>query len=144
MDTKATLADYYQELVERTNCHPSGRPVDLSQNDRIIYYVISTRCEMDMNGFDSVFDQLLTEDELQFLIEALVELKSPVLANLFERARSRLKAAGFFDDEATMVSDLETLDGRGLLDDVEASLRENNTLWEMDEKLVRLIPKGAT
>jgi hypothetical protein len=144
MDTSEKLADYYESLIERVNADPSGRPLHLPKHDRIIYYIISTRCEMDMNGFDSVFDQLLSEEELAFLIEALKELDASRLAELFELAQSRLESAGFFAEESLMVLDLEGEGDKGLLDDIEEAIRDNDALWELDNRLVQLIPMGTT
>ena len=144
MDASARLANYYEKLIERCNQNPSARPDNLPKRDRIIYYVISTRCEIDINGFDAVFDQLLSENELTFLIETLNELEATELAGLFESALKRLKAAGFFDEEGMCVSELDPSPSIGFLDDIEALILENDELWELDEKLAELIPTQAT
>jgi hypothetical protein len=97
---------------------------------------------MDMNGFDSVFDQLLTENELCLLIEALNELGAPQLAGSFDQARARLRNAGFFAEDSLMVSDLDQ-DETGFLDDIEDDIRNNDSLWDLDERLAALIPTNA-
>ena len=142
MDAAEYLANYYDALIRR--CDSSGRPDVLPRHDQAIYYIISTRCEMDMNGFDSVFDQLLTEKELLFLIEALNEVGASDLAHSFARAHSRLKSASFFDDESMMVWQLENSDTEtGFLEDIEEEIRKNDILWELDDRLVELIPTNA-
>lgn len=142
MDASQKLAEYFDTVVERCNGDPSGRPIHLPKHDQIIYYVISTRCEMDMNGFDSVFDQLLTENELCLLINALNQLGAPQLAGSFDQARLRLRNAGFFDSDSTTVSDLGE-DDIGFLDDIERDIRNNDSLWGLDERLAELIPMNA-
>jgi hypothetical protein len=142
MDASQKLAEYFDSVIERCNRDPSGRPINLPKHDQIIYYVISTRCEMDMNGFDSVFDQLLTENELCLLIEALNELGAPQLAGSFDQARARLRNAGFFAEDSLMVSDLDQ-DETGFLDDIEDDIRNNDSLWDLDERLAALIPTNA-
>lgn len=140
MEPSQQVAEYFHDLIERCNRDPSGRPTNLSKNDQVIYYIISTRCEMDMSGFDSVFDQLLTEPELRFLIDSLNELGASDLADSFNRAYSRLQHARFFDSESTMVSDLDQGD-TGFLDDIEEEIRNNDSLWNLDDRLAELIPK---
>ncbi|MCA8993294.1 MAG: hypothetical protein KDA88_14995 [Planctomycetaceae bacterium] len=95
-----------------------------------------------MNGFDSVFDQLLTENELLFLIDALNELGAAQLASSFDEAHTRLRSAGFFDNDSMMVSDLG-LGETGFLDDIERDIRKNDSLWDLDASLVGLIPTDA-
>ncbi|QDU93905.1 DMP19 family protein [Lignipirellula cremea] len=142
MDVSQQLARYYDSLIERCNRDPSARPNNLPKHDQIIYYVISTRCEMDMNGFDSVFDQLLTENELRLLVDALNELGAGTLAESFNQAHSRLRDAGFFGDDSMMVSDLDN-DDFGFLDDIEDDIRKNDSLWDLDDRLAELIPTNA-
>ena len=139
MDASQQLAQYFELLIERCNLDPSARPYNLPRHDQIIFYVISTRCEMDMNGFDSIFDQLLTEHELRLLIDALHELGADELAESFRQAHARLEDAGFFADDSMTVSDLDN-DKSGFLDDIEADIREHDSLWDLDERLVELIP----
>jgi hypothetical protein len=142
MDPSEFLAEYYESLIQR--CDSSGRPNGLPHHDRVIYYIISVRCEMDINGFESVFDQLLTEEELLFLIDALREVDAIKLAEMFALAHSRLKSAGFFKDGSMMVCESGDADSdRGLLDEIEDKLREHEELWELDERLVALIPEGS-
>lgn len=139
MDASELIADYYATVVQR--CDSSGRPNALPHHDRVIYYIVSTRCEMDMNGFESVFDQFLTEEELLFLIQSLRELGAMKLAESFTRAHARLNSAGFFNGEPMMIGELdEGESGAGFLDDIEAELREQEELWDLDARLVALIP----
>jgi hypothetical protein len=142
MDAPTSVAAYFEELIERCNRSGQGRPTALPQNDQYIFYVISTRCEMDINGFESVFDQLLEESEISVLINAFNELGCTTLAEAFSTARSRLAGAGFFDDEEMMVIDLATDEG-GFLDDIEETVRNSNLLWELDDSLAELLPDEA-
>jgi len=141
MTTALIVANHFQFIIERSRRDASGRPINMAKHDQVIYYVISTRCEMDINGFEAVFDQLLTETELLFLIQSLHDLGVPNLENAFERAHSRLQAAGFFED-GIMVCDLEnTEDSKaGFLNDIEEEIRQDDALWKLDDVLLRLIP----
>jgi len=135
------LVEYYDQIIERCNETENARPDGLSHNDRIIFYVISVRCEIDINGLESVFDQLLSERELSFLIDALNELENPGLAKIFSEAHTRLKESGFYTDTEKSVSDLTPESESGLLDDLEERLQKNDELWELDEKLSSMMPK---
>ena len=142
MDASRLVAEYFETLVERCSPGPTARRARLPKNDRVIFYVVSTRCEIDINGFNSVFDQLLTEAELLFLIDALNNLGASKPASLFEQAHSRLRNAGFYDDDGAMVSNFDH-NGAGLLGDVEEAIQADDSLWELDEYLARLIPGDA-
>ncbi len=142
MDAPTRVAAYFEDLIERCNRNGQGRSTSLPENDQYIFYVLSTRCEMDINGFESVFDQLLDQSEINILITALNELGCTTLANEFSTARDRLADAGFFDDEEIMVSDLAT-DSGGFLDDIEERIRNCNLMWEIDDSLAKLLPDEA-
>lgn len=95
---------------------------------------------MDMGGFESVFDQLMEESEIEILIAALNELGCTTMADAVSVARDRLAAAGFFVDEEMMVCDLAT-DNGGFLDDIEEKVRNSNLIWGLDESLAKLLPE---
>ncbi len=140
MDAPTRVAAYFEDLIERCNRSGQGRPTGLPARDQYIFYVISTRCEMDINGFESVFDQLLEEFEITILIDALKELGCTTLSKAFSTARDRLAGAGFFDDEERMVCDLAT-DDYGFLDDIEEAVRSSNLMWDLDTSLAELLPE---
>ena len=142
MDASTRVAAYFEDLIERCNSSGAGRPTSLPLYDQYIFYVISTRCEMDMGGFESVFDQLLEESEIAILIAALNKLGNTTLADAFSTARGRLADAGFFADEEMMVCDLATANG-GFLDDIEETVRESNLMWDLDDSLATLLPEKA-
>lgn len=142
MDAPAKVAAYFEDLIERRNRSDKGRPTSLPLHDQYIFYVLSTRCGMDINGFESVFDQLLEESEIKILITALNELGCKTMADAFSAARHRLADAGFFDDEEMMVCDLAT-DNGGFLDDIEEKVRSSNLMWQLDDALAKLLPDEA-
>lgn len=115
-------------------CDLRGRPSNLSKHEQIFYYVVATRCEMDMNGFDSVFDQLLDQDAIQFLVDSLNDLGATQLADLFEAACMRLDNVGFFDDDSARVIDFVSDDQTEILEDIEEQVRKDDALWALDEK----------
>ena len=145
MDASETVANYFSELLEKMNRQTTARPSApvFSEQDQVIFYIVSTRCEMDINGIESVFDQLLTETELQLLIDSLRKVDAIRLADLFDQALQRLRSAGYFDHESTMVSDLKDSQGVRMLADLEQAIRENDGLWELDERLACVIRSEA-
>ena len=128
------IAAYFEELISRNYKTPT--------DDWIIYLVVAVRCQMDMGGFNSVFEQLLhDEHSLQFFLDSLRKLDEPILVDAFARAHSRLKVGGYFDDPDLNVFDLEDEDSEdAFLQNVAEEVRESNRLWELDEKLCQLIP----
>jgi hypothetical protein len=136
MDDPATIvARRFEALGER--CGASGRPTDLSRNEQIIWYLVATRCEIDMEGLASVFDQLLKEKELLFFIAALGELEEPELAAAFLRAHAALKRVGFYERSHAMCHQFPS-ELKEELDAIDRELSSGNKLWELDKKLVQL------
>ena len=129
------IAVYFEQLIKRDYQTPP--------QDRLIYLVVSVRCQMDMGGFNSAFDQLLRDEPTQqFFLDGLRKLDEPTLVDAFVRAHSRLKTAGSFDDPDLSVFDLEDEndeDERGFLADIASEIRER--LWDLDEKLCGLLPQ---
>ena len=111
-----------------------------SETDRMIWYIVSTRCELDMEGFHSVFEQLLTEQELLFLITSLGRLREPNLASAFQRAHESLSRVGFFGRPGARCDAFgpELLEE---LSEIEAFLQSKQAMWALDAKLARLLPK---
>ncbi len=139
MNDAEYIADRFNDII--TRCDPDGRPTNLPHAERLIYYVVAVRCEMDMNGFESVFDQLLTKAELEYFTGVMGELEESELALAFQDARILLDDAGFFDQPASATYDLPQL-VRDRLEQVEDRVRLEERLWELDSKLAAL-DRGA-
>ena len=142
MDPIDYIAARFETIIADVN-ESGGRPGSLPDYDRAIFYLLSIRCEIDINGFDSVFQQLLTEDELLFCIDVLERLEFNTLADAFRQAHSILRDNGFYGDDSKMVHEYELLDGSGILDKVEQSVADDGGLWMLDDKLIELIPDEA-
>ena len=137
MDHVELVDRHFQDLIQRDES-------TWNDVDRTIYWIIATRCEMDMNGFDSVFNQLLSKTNLQLLIRSLADLDETKLSQCFQRAQQRLDSVGFFDDDQMMLWDLtDQLTEVEFLADIEDQIRENDRLWELDDKLAALISQQA-
>ncbi|MCC9658821.1 hypothetical protein LOC70_23675 [Rhodopirellula sp. JC737] len=135
------VAERFDRIVADMTTRGIGRPEGLAENDQAIYYIVATRCEIDMGGFNSVFDQLLSETEILKLVDILYRLHSAALANAFFRAHGLLRDAGFFDDDGDgdkMVTDYDRADGTGLLNAIESEIREGDQLWDLDSELAVL------
>ena len=112
MDPIEYIAARFEKIIAAAN-ETGGRPDSLPDYDRAIFYLLSIRCEIDMNGFDSVFDQLLTEPELLFSIGVLERLGFNTLADAFRQAHSILRDNGFYGDDSKMKSSDWTGDKTG-------------------------------
>ena len=138
MDASERLADYFEQLIDRVNQDAGGRPATLPEGDRIIYYVVSVRCEIDINGFESVFDQFLNEGEIRFLIESFQKIDASALANAFKRAYTLLDRHGFFQSADITCADLSA-DVQSELNRIETEVDAADELWQLDARLVDLI-----
>ena len=134
LDASALVARRFEEISKR--CGPSGRPEGLPHADRLLWYVVATRCEKDINGIESVFDQLLNEEELLFMVDSLMALQEPELAAAFQSAHAALAVVNFYGSGA-QCHDFGDVLAREL-ESVDAALDEDGRLWRLDEKLTRL------
>jgi hypothetical protein len=109
----------------------------MSHAEQVLWYVVATRCEKDINGIATVFDQLLGEGELLFLIDALAKLQEPELARAFQQAHEALGRAGFYKRSGAMCHEFGAQLSREL-SAVDFALDSEGRMWELDEKLARL------
>ena len=103
-----------------------------------MYYVVSVRTEADMNGFCSVFEQLLHhEEDLRFFTQILSRLGEDDMAESISEIRRLLLNAGYFSNPtrefhalpADVLKRVSQLGTRILL---------GERLWNLDSKLAVL------
>ena len=68
-----------------------------SLQEQFVYYVVTVRCEIDMNGFADVFVQCLDPTEVGIFLVALDTLEERPLADEFRRAFECIRREGFYD-----------------------------------------------
>jgi hypothetical protein len=139
MSPSKYIADRFEKILETVR-ENGGNAQLLPDYDRAIFHLICIRCEIDINGFESVFDQLLTEDDLLFSIEALAKIESYELAGSFRQVHIQLRSIGFYEDPTISLDEHRLPDGSGMLDKYEATIVKDQELWEIDAKLLELIP----
>ena len=139
MSPSKYIADRFEKLLETVR-ENGGNAQLLPDYDRAIFHLICIRCEIDINGFESVFDQLLTEDDLLFSIEALAKIEAYELAGSFRQVHIQLRSIGFYQDPTISLEEHRLPDGSGLLDIYEVLIAKDQALWKIDEKLLDLIP----
>lgn len=142
MDPIDYIAARFEKIIADVS-ETGGRPDSLPDYDRAIFHLLSIRCEIDINGFDSVFDQLLTQDELLFSIGVLERLEFNTLAAAFRQAHAILRDKGFYGERSRMVHEYKLPDGSGILDTIEQTVADDGGLWMLDDKLIELIPEEA-
>jgi hypothetical protein len=130
------VSDRFNALIIRLK---AADPRSLPPEDRTIFYIVATRCEIDIGGFASVFDQLLDEDEVRFLIEALEGMAENSLAGDFRAALDLLLQAGFYEDPATVCYDLDD-EAQDRLKGIGKRIQAGQRLWDLDEALERFVP----
>lgn len=136
MDSSAEVARRFEDILKR--CSTTGRPDELHHRERVIYYIVSVRCEIDMNGFESVLDQLLTEDEVDFIGSALEELNEEDLASAWRKISSLLKSVGHKPRGISPVSSLPQA-VRQQLETLAHEASAGDRLWKLDERLTELL-----
>jgi hypothetical protein len=134
MDATDRIVEEFDRLVALGRDGVATR----SLAERIVYYVVATRCEIDIDGFASVYEQDLNPAELEVLINGLRGIGEGELAAEFRRGFEALESDGFYAH----------LNWNKVSPDVKAEIdaigeRVGPRLWELDEKLAALLNDDA-
>ena len=92
MDATDRIAQEFDRLVALGRSGVAPR----SAAERIVYYVVATRCLIDIGGFASVYEQDLNPAEVAILVDGLNEIGEKRLARELQRGFELLKADGFY------------------------------------------------
>lgn len=130
MDATDRIAEEFDRLVIMGRDGVAQRPV----SERIVYYVVATRCLIDIDGFASVYEQDLNPTEIATLIGGLSQIGETELADAFSRGFELLKHDGFYKHmNWNMVSD-------PVKSEIEMiGTRVGDRLWSLDDKLSTLL-----
>ncbi len=93
MDATYRIVEEFNRLVAMGREGVATRPVA----ERIVFYVVATRCEIDIDGFASVYEQDLNPGELTILISGLSQIGESELAGEFRCGFDLLKRDGFYE-----------------------------------------------
>ncbi len=126
MDATDRVANEFERLVALERDRIAKRPA----RERFLYHVVAARCEMDINGFASLYEQLLNPAELATLVEGLNQIAESELAGEFRRGFELLDTDGFYAHRNWhKVSD-------SVKTEIDAiGERVGDRLWDLDEKL---------
>lgn len=129
------IVEVFDRLVALGRSGVATRPVA----ERVVYYIVATRCEIDIDGFASVYEQDLSSLELEILIDGLHRIDEEALASEFHRGLTIVTADGFY----------EHLNWNKVSPPVKNEIdaigeRIGARLWELDEKLVAFLDQDAS
>ncbi len=129
VDATDRIAQIFDRLVEL------GRnSSELTVSERIVCYVVSTRCDIEINGFASVYEQHLVPEEIEILIDGQDRINEGSLADEFQRGYDVLKSDGFYKHmNWNLVSDAVKSEIAMI------GARIGNRLCGIDEKLTSLL-----
>ena len=102
--------------------------------ERVVYYVVATRCFIDIDGFASVYEQDLGREELALLVDGLNKIEESELAEEFRRGFEMLDAHGF-DAHRNWNNVAESI--KAEIDEI--GKRIGDRLWDLDTKLAALL-----
>jgi hypothetical protein len=136
MHSEDMIAEKYDELLRRVKEIHSIQ--GFTTAERAVWFLVSIRCEIDINSFEDVFIQLLPLSEITEAIGYMDELGLNQVAELFQRAVDILEAHHF---------DYRTTGYHGLPKQVISDIQEignevqekNYLLWEIDAKLCDML-----
>jgi hypothetical protein len=134
MDATDRIVEEFNRLVALGRDGVARRPAA----ERIVYYVVATRCEIDIDGFASVYQQDLNPAELAILVDGLNQVGEKELAREFGRGFDLLNADGFYGH----------MNWNRVSESVKAEIdaigeRIGDRLWGLDEKLATLLEDAA-
>jgi len=101
---------------------------------RAIFYIVATRCEIDIDGFSSVYEQDLTAAELATLVAALEVIGESDLATAFDRGYRLLEQDGYYNHLNWNLVPPETMAQIELI-----GKQVGDRMWDLDAKLVALL-----
>jgi len=130
MDATDRIVEEFNRLVAIGRDGVAAR----SLPERIVYYVVATRCEIDIDGFASVYEQDLNPAELELLISGLERIDEADVAAQFRRGFEALKADGFY---AHINWNKVSPDVKAEIDAIGEHI--GPSLWNLDEKLAALL-----
>jgi hypothetical protein len=113
------------------------RMPEQSYAERVLYFVVATRCEIDMEGFQSVYEQAFTPWELNTLIDGLRRIGENKLAEEFAEGFGLVNEAGFYNHKNWNLVPEEVKERIN-----EIGERVGDQLWTLDEKLVALLDEN--
>jgi hypothetical protein len=134
MDATDRIVEQFDRLVALGRIGVAQRPAA----ERIIYYIVATRCEIDIDGFVSVYEQDLNPAELAILVDGLTQIGETELAGEFHRGFVLLKQHGFY----------EHMNWNKVSESVKADIeaigeRVGDRLWALDQKLAALLDEAG-
>ncbi len=144
MKTAADIvAGKYRELIPRLKGSKKNRLSALTRAERAIWLLVTIRSAIDSDGFESVFDQAVTRNELVEAIGYLREFNLPEIAELFERALLILDTHGFYTkygNPMTICSDYSD-QLREELDTIGKGITKGDVLRHIDDQLVDMLAR---
>jgi hypothetical protein len=131
-------SDRIVEEFNRLVAIGQDRIPDQPHAERVVYFVVATRCEIDMEGFASVFEQAFKPSELRILVEGLHSLGEKYLADEFARGFELLRLEGFYDH-----MNWNRVSAGAKQQIAQIGERIGDRLWGLDEKLAALLDAEA-
>ena len=130
------VAEIHNRLVNEWTS--KGRISSFSEAEKAIWLLVTLRAELEMDGFESVFDQGLSREEVALTIIYLKKLGLSAIAASLEQAVVILEANAFYDSAGNIR--LSTVDLPQQIQNELAALGQNITtgqeLWQIDDRLV--------
>ena len=127
--------------IEFDRLNKLGRTVLVSRPkaERIVCYVVSARCAIDIGGFAVVYEQEFSKGEIEFLIDSFECIAEYDLANHFRHCHNLLNKDGLY----------EHMDWNRVSNVVKDKLETTGTqigeqLWALDDKLAKLLDNPTT
>jgi len=130
MDATDRIVEAFDRLVAVGRDGVARRPAP----DQIVYYTVATRCEIDISGFSSVYEQALNPTEISILVDGLNQIGEKDLADAFYRGFKLLRDDGFYEHmnwnrvSNAITSEIELI-----------GVQVGDRLWALDGKLARLL-----
>jgi hypothetical protein len=139
MINKSTLvAERFEYIISDIDYEGKG-PTAMDFVDNAIYWIVGTRCESDINGPESIFEQFFSDNlEVDHFISILLKLDEGELANQFKSVANLLNKNAFWTEAKRDMRNLPTDQAKIILD-ILNQISDSQILWDLDEKLGKLL-----
>jgi hypothetical protein len=131
-----TSSERVVEVFDRLIKEPRVPFEALPFADQVVYCSIVVRCEKDTACFFSIFEQGLTDDQIEVFIRGLRRMNQEVLAEAFERSMQILQRHNFYPRDKILPESAYQAIER----EIEAIGEQvGDRLWDLDDDLVKLL-----
>jgi hypothetical protein len=133
---RQAIADKFDQLTDDYANLP-----EFTHAERAIWYVVSIRCEIDMEGFGSLYEQAFQRAELVESVNYFRDVELDEIASAFEEVIALLDGINFWHESGWAGVDWGNFPSefQNKLDAIGNKVKAGRKLWKVDDKLLEML-----